>query len=275
MSPPLPPPVGLIAGEGPFPVLFAKMARRAGRRVVACAIVGAAPDEVEGAANRTFRVKLGKIGKILDHFRAEGVTDIVMCGRIRKEIFFKNPAIDVVGLKLLAKLKDMRTASILASCADFLDEQGFSVKPSVLFLGEYLATAGVMTRRKPDKREKEDIEFGVRMAQAMADLDVGQTVVVKNRIVVAAEAVEGTDETIDRAGRIAGDGCVVVKMNSPRRDLRFDVPTIGINTIRRMKTAGATVLAVQSGHSLLLEKEQLLEEANEAKISVVGADPRS
>lgn len=265
----------MIAGEGPFPVLFARMARQAGRRVVACAVVGAAVPEVEGAADKTYWVKLGKIGKILEHFRDEGINDLVMCGRIRKEIFFKNPAIDSVGLKLLAGLKDMRTASILSSCAEFLEKQGFSVKSSVTFLGEYLATAGVMTKRKPDKREREDIEFGVKMAQALADLDIGQTVVVKDRIVVAAEAVEGTDETIDRAGRIAGEGCVVVKTNSPRRDMRFDVPTVGLNTIERMKRAGASVLAVQAGQTLLLEKERLLANADSAKISVVGVEPRS
>lgn len=265
--------VGLIAGEGAFPVLFAREARAAGHRVIACAVVGAASAEVERAADQTYWVKLGKIGKILEHFRSEGVKEVVMCGRIRKEIFFKNPAIDTVGLKLLAKLKDLRTGGILSAAAKFLEDEGFEVRPSVLFLGEYLPKSGVLTKRKPDKREKEDIEFGVRMARALSELDIGQTVVVKDRIVVAAEAVEGTDETIDRAGRIAGPGCVVVKTNAPKRDLRFDVPTVGMATIRRMRDAGATVLAVQAGQTLLLDRDSLLSEANSAKISIVAVDP--
>ena len=269
---PDPRPIGLIAGEGEFPLLFCKMARKAGYRVAACAITGAAMPEMETAADKTYWVKLGKIGKILDHFRTEAVKEIVMCGRIRKEIFFKNPAIDVVGLKLLAKLKDLRTGEILSAASDFLEEHGFFVRPSVLFLGDYLPKAGVLTKRKPDKREREDIEFGVRMARATADLDIGQTVVVKDRIVVAAEAVEGTDETIERAGRIAGPGCVVVKMNAPKRDLRFDVPTVGVATIRRMRSAGASVLAVQAEKTLLLDRDSLLESADDSKISVVGVE---
>lgn len=264
--------VGVIAGEGEFPLLFARMARAAGKRVVACAIENAAPAGIEREADKTYWVKLGKIGKILDHFRSEGVKDIVMCGRIRKEIFFKHPAIDTVGLKLLARLKDLRTAGILAAAAGFLEEQGFAVRPSILYLGEYVPAAGVLTKRKPDKRERADIDFGFRMACALADLDIGQTVVVKDRIVVAAEAVEGTDETIDRAGRIAGPGCVVVKTNSPRRDLRFDVPTVGVATVRRMRDAGASVLAVQAGQTLMLEKGALIQEANAAGLSVVAVE---
>ena len=265
--------VGLIAGEGDFPLLFAKMARRQGHTVVACAIEGAAKPEIEQAADKIYWVKLGKIGRLMDHFRSEKIRDVVMCGRIRKEIFFKHPAIDAVGLKLLAKLKDLRTGEILASASKFLEEEGFLVQPSVLFLKDYLPNPGVLTKRKPDKRERADIEFGVRMARRLADLDIGQTVVVKDRIVVAAEAVEGTDETIDRAGRIAGLGCVVVKMNAPGRDMRFDVPTVGLATIRRMASAGATVLAVQSGQTLLLEKDELISEAEAEKISVVAVTP--
>lgn len=265
--------VGVIAGEGDFPFLFCKMAKLAGRRVVACAIEGACREGIDREADKTYWVKLGKIGKLLDHFRSEGVKDIVMCGRIRKEIFFKRPAIDVVGLKLLARLKDLRTGGILACAADFLEDEGFSVRPSVLFLGDYLPREGVLTKRKPDKREREDIDFGIRMARGIAILDIGQTVVVKDKIVVAAEAVEGTDETIDRAGRIAGPGCVVVKANAPKRDLRFDVPTVGMATIGRMKSAGASVLAVQAGATLLLDKEKLLADADAEKISVVAVEP--
>lgn len=264
--------VGLIAGEGQFPILFARMARKEGYRVVACAVEGAALKEMDNAADKTFWVKLGKIGKLLGHFRDEGVRDLVMCGRIRKEIFFKNPAIDTVGLKLLAKLKDWRTGEILASAAKFLEGEGFTVRSSVMFLGDYVPKAGVLTKRKPDKREKQDIEFGTKMALALADLDIGQAVVVKERIVVAAEAVEGTDDTIDRAGRIAGPGCVVVKMNAPKHDLKFDVPTVGIQTVRRMKAAGASVLAVQAGKTLLLEKDDLIQEADAAGISIVAVD---
>jgi len=265
--------VGLIAGEGGFPVLFAQAARRSGCRVVACAIVGAAPAEIESSADKTYWVKLGKIGTLLEHFRTEGIKDVVMCGRIRKEIFFKNPAIDWVGMKLLSHLNDFRTGRILSAAANFLEEQGFSVRSSVLFLGDLLPVAGVLTRRTPNDREQADIDFGVRMARALSDLDIGQSVVVKDRIVVAAEAVEGTDETIERGGRIAGAGTVVVKMNAPGRDLRFDVPTVGVATIRRMRSVGSTVLAVHAGQTLLLEKDALLAEAEDAGISVVAVDP--
>ena len=263
-------PVGLIAGEGSFPLLFARAARRSGRRVVACAIENAAPAEIETAADRTYWVGLGKIGRILEHFRSEGVKELVMCGRIRKEIFFKHPSIDLVGLRLLGRLGDMRTGGILNAAADFLESEWFSVRSSVTFLGDHLPTAGVLTRRTPDDREESDVEFGIRMAQSIAALDVGQTVVVKNRMVVAVEAVEGTNETIERGGRIAGAGCVVVKTNAPGRDLRFDVPTVGLATIHRMRDSGATVLAVQAGQTLLLEKDEMLAESDAAGISVVG-----
>ncbi|MBI4178061.1 UDP-2,3-diacylglucosamine diphosphatase LpxI [bacterium] len=263
-------PVGLIAGEGDFPVRFAAAARKKGHDVVACAVLGAASKEIESAATKTHWIKLGKIGKILGHFRDENVRDVVMCGRIRKEIFFKHPAIDVVGLKLLAALKDQRTGSILSAAADFLEREGFTVRSSVWALDEDIPAEGILTRRKPDRRERADVEFGVRMARALADLDIGQTVVVKDRIVVAAEAVEGTDETIERAGRIAGPGCVIVKMNAPGRDLRFDVPTIGPETLRRMSDAKASVLAVQAGQTLLLDKEKLINTANLSKISVIA-----
>jgi DUF1009 family protein len=263
-------PLGLIAGNGRFPFLVAAGARRKGRRVVAVAIKEEAAPDLEKEVDELHWVSLGQLGKCIDALKKAGASEAVMAGQVQHRRIFSGIIPDLKLLSLLARLAVKNTDSLIGGVADILESDGIRLLPSTLFIEDQLSDAGAMTRRAPSKDEAADIEYGRRIASTLTALDLGQTVVVKNGAAVALEAMEGTDETIRRAAKIAGSGIVVVKLAKPNQDLRFDVPVVGLRTLETLAEAGAGVLAVEAGKTLLFDKPEFLAEANRRRIAVVG-----
>ena len=265
-----PGPLGLIAGNGRFPFLVADAARRQGRRVVAVAIREETSPDLESCVDAMQWVSLGQLGRALDALKKEGVTEAVMAGQVKHKQIFAGIVPDLKMMALLARLALKNTDSLIGAVAEFLAGEGIQLLPSTALLADQMAGPGPMTRRTPTRDERADIAYGRKIALALAGLDLGQTVVVKDRAAVALEAMEGTDEVIRRAGRIAGGGTTVVKVAKPRQDMRFDVPVVGLGTVDVMREAGAAVLALDAGSTLLLEKERVLAAAEAAGIAVWG-----
>jgi hypothetical protein len=216
-----------------------------------------------------FWIKVGQLGKLIRIFQEQGVRDVLMAGGIRKTRLFSGLP-DLRAAALLARMLYKKDDSILRAVAAELESEGITVRESTLYLDNLLAPAGVLTRRKPSKDEQKDIAFGWEMAKEIGRLDIGQTVVIKDRAVLAVEAIEGTDEAILRGGRLCGRDAVVVKICKPQQDLRFDLPAIGMQTIRTMKEVKAGCLAVEAGKAIIFDRESVIAEADEAGMSIVG-----
>jgi len=268
--------LGLIAGNGRFPFLILDAARAEGHRVAIAAITGEADPAIEAAAAvgpvpaSVHWLALGQLGGLLKMFKAEGVSRAVMAGQVKHASIFSGLMPDLTAMSVLTRLRSRNTDALIAAVAEVMREHGVELIDSTALLTPLLPTAGVMSRRAPRHGERQDLEFGYRMADALAGLDIGQTVVIKDQAVVAVEAMEGTDATIARAGRLAGGGCAVVKVAKPVQDMRFDVPVIGVPTIEAMHEAGATVLSVDEGQALMFDRAQLLARADALGIAVVG-----
>lgn len=263
--------LGLIAGKGELPVAVAGEAKAQGYRVVAVALEPIADESLSSYVDDMERVNVGKLGKIIDALKEFGVKEAVMAGKVSKTLLYKsNITPDLRAVKFLFSLKDRKDDSILLALAKELEEEGITLLDITLFSKDLLMPDGVLTKSRPNDEEWKDIEFGWKIAKEMGRLDIGQTVVVKSQAVMAVEAIEGTDEAIERGGRLAGKGAVVVKVSKPNQDMRFDVPTVGLKTLESMIEVGARVLAVESGKSLLMNKAEFILQAKKAGISVVG-----
>lgn len=266
-------PLGLIAGNGRFPLLAAAGARRAGRRVVALAIREEAAPELEAEVDEIHWLSLGQLGKAIELMHRAGVSEAIMAGQVKHRQIFSGIVPDLKLMGLLARLALKNTDSLIGAVADALAREGITLLPSTAFLADELAQPGAMTRRRPTREESRDVEYGERVARVLAGMDLGQTAVVKDRAAVALEAMEGTDEVIRRAGRIAGPGTTVVKVSKPRQDMRFDVPVAGPGTLEAMREAGARVLALDAGRTLLIDRREFLARADDAGIAVLGLVP--
>jgi DUF1009 family protein len=267
--------IGLIAGNGDFPFLVLDAARRLGHQVTIVAIEEEASRKLDEAAGRApaaaiHWLSIGQLGRCIDVLRSAGVTQAVMAGQVKHAKIFSGIVPDRLLLSVLLKLGARNTDSLIAGIADVLRDRGIQLLDSTAFLEPLLAKAGTLTRRVPGPEEVADFEFGYRMADAIAGLDIGQTIAVKDRAVVAVEAMEGTDEVIARAGRVAGPGVRIVKVAKPRQDMRFDVPVVGLATVAAMRAAGASALSLDAGKALLLDGDAFVHAADEAGIAVVG-----
>jgi len=267
--------IGLIAGNGRFPFLALGAARSLGHEVTVVAIHEEADAALETAAaaapGTDFHwVSLGQLGRCIAILKDAGVSRALMAGQVKHAKLFGGVLPDLTLLSVLSKLRTRNTDALISAVADVLEENGIELVNSTSFLEPLLAAAGVLTRRAPTADEAANLTFGYTMADTVAKLDIGQTIVVKDRAVVAVEAMEGTDEVIARAGRLAGPGTCVVKVAKPQQDMRFDVPVVGIATIRAMQEAGSTALSVDAGLTLVLDGAALFQTADEAGIVVVG-----
>ncbi len=251
---------GLIAGNGRFPFLVLEGARDRGVEVVVAAIKEETAPEIERAAARVEWVGVGQLGRLIKFFKREQVTHAIMAGQVKHhQIFRLNALPDLRMVRLLAGLAAKNTDSLIGAVADELAREGITLVDSTLFLESFLAREGVMTRRAPTKDELADIEYGMGVAREVARIDLGQTIAVKDRAVVAIEAMEGTDAVISRAGQITrGRPFVVIKVAKPDQDMRFDVPVIGVPTIENMKQAGATALSVTARKTLIFDRAELV-----------------
>lgn len=266
--------LGLIAGNGRFPFLVLDAARGAGHDVTVIALREEAFPELAERAARPPAVPLhwvsiGQLGECIGLLREAGVTQAVMAGQVKHtKLFDIHPdrALEAV----LARLATNSTDSLISGVADALRDEGISLIDSTALLMPLMAGEGALTRRPPDPDEHRDFEFGYRIADAIAGLDVGQTIVVKRAAVVAVEAMEGTDAVIARAGQLAGPGGRVIKVAKPNQDMRFDVPVVGVSTIAAMATAGATALSVDAGRTLMIDGEAIVRAADAAGVTIVG-----
>jgi len=270
--------IGLIAGNGRFPFLALQGARSLGHDVTVVAVKEEAFPELEHAAREAGAdlhwVSLGHLGKCIKVLKEAGARQAVMAGQVKHAKIFSGIMPDLTLLSVLTKLKARNTDALISAVADVMREEGIELLDSTTFLQPLLAKPGTLTDRMPNEQEHEDFVFGYRMADAIAALDIGQTIAVKHKAVVAVEAMEGTDEVIGRAGYLAGPGVRVVKVAKPKQDMRFDVPVIGIATIQAMRTAGASALSVDAERTLILDGEHVFKSANEGGIAIVGR-PRS
>jgi UDP-2,3-diacylglucosamine hydrolase len=265
---------GLIAGNGDFPFLVLEGARSRGIEMAVIAIREEASPALERAAKRFHWISLGELGRGIDLLHQEGVKHAVMAGQVKHNKIFSSIRPDWRMAKLLFSLPSKNTDSLIGAVARVLQDEGIELVDSTKFLGTLLPAEGVLTRRAPDAAEAADIDYGRRIAAQIAGLDLGQTVVVRDRACVAIEAMEGTDETIERAARIAGgQRLVVVKVSKPRQDMRFDVPVIGPQTIEVMRRANVTALAIDAGRTLLFDREGLLRAADEGGIAIQAFAP--
>ncbi len=266
--------LGLIAGNGRFPFLVLEAARGLGHDVTVVAVAEEADAGLEAAASgpppsAVHRVALGHLGRCLDVLQAAGVTQAVMAGQVKHtKIFSVVPDFTFMGV--LMKLRSRNTDAIIGAVADVMRERGIELIDSTTLLRPLLAHHGVMTARAPNEAESGSLAFGYQVADAIAALDVGQTIAVKDRAVVAVEAMEGTDAAIARAGLLAGAGVVIVKVAKPKQDMRFDVPVVGLPTIEAMARSGATVLSLDAGKALMFDKAQMIAAADAKGIAIVG-----
>lgn len=266
--------IGIIAGGGQFPLLFVEAARKAGRTVMVVAHKGETAPEVAEAADGVCWVKLGQLGKVIKFFKNNKVDEAVFLGSITKTQIFRDVLPDLKGLSLWNKIDSKQDDAILRAVAGALEQEGIAVRESTLYLQHLLFPQGILTKARPTREQIVDIEFGWKNARAIGQLDIGQCVVVRNRSVLAVEAIEGTDATIRRGGLLAKEKAVVVKVRKPGQDFRFDLPATGLATIATLRSVRGSVLAVEAGQSLLFDREEMIAEANAAGIVVVGVTER-
>ncbi len=260
---------GLIAGNGRFPFLVLEAARSQGIEMSVIALREEAAPELEAIAKRLHWVSLGELSRALELLHQEGVTRAVMAGQVKHTKIFSSIRPDWKLAKLIFSLPRKNTDSLIGAVARVLAEEGIQLVDSTTFLKPLLPDPGVLTRRAPDARESADIAYGREIARHVAGLDLGQTVVISDRACVAVEAMEGTDETIERAARLAsGKPLVVVKVAKPRQDMRFDVPVVGLRTVEVMRRSQATALAIDACRTLLFDRARLIEAADEAGIAL-------
>lgn len=263
--------IGIIAGNGRFPLLAAGQAIKEGYKVIVCGIEKEADPSLESIASAFLWVKIGQLKKMKSFFRDQGVSEAIMAGKIEKvRLFQENVSPDLDMVKVLMKVRDFKDDSLLGAIAGYLTEAGIVLQDSTRFSKNDMPPEGVLGKKKPSAEIAEDIQFGYDMAKSIAGLDIGQTVIVKKKAVLAVEAIEGTDAAIKRGAELGREGIVVVKVSKPAQDMRFDVPAVGLRTMSELVAAKAKAFAFEAGKTLFLEKEKVIEEANRHGIVLIG-----
>jgi DUF1009 family protein len=264
--------IGIIAGNGVFPIQILEKAKQKKYRVVVAGILQEASPALKDKSDAFEWIKIGQLKKLKDFFKKHQASNVVMAGKIEKvRLFQGNVQPDFEMLKVLMKLKDYKDDSLLGAIADYLESQKIHLLDSTAFIKDEMPGKGVFGKIKPSKEILDDISFGFTMAKAIAGLDIGQTVVVKKRAVMAVEAIEGTDLAIQRGAELGNEGIVVVKVSKPNQDMRFDVPAIGLETMRNLIRVKASAIAFEAHKTIFFDRERVLQEADEHKIVVYGA----
>ena len=262
---------GMIAGNGRFPLLALESARQLGLDVTVIAIQEEAARELELTASRIHWISLGQLSKLIEICKQEGIGDVMMCGQVKHAKIFSSIRPDWRLVKLLASLPSKNTDGLIMGVVKVLADEGIQLRDSTFLLKPLLAAEGVLTARKPDKEELSDIQYGARVANALAGFDVGQSAAICERACVALEAMEGTDAMLRRAASLAnGRRLTLVKAARRREHLLFDVPVVGLSTIPVMRETNTSTLAIEAGRTLMLDKNQMLEAANDAGIAIIG-----
>ncbi len=259
--------IGIIAGYGEFPLICIDELKAAGYSVKVCAIEEEADKSLAGRTGSIIYISVGQLGKLVNFFKSEGVSEVIMAGKVRKTLMFKKIKPDIKAITLFLSLKDKKDDTILNAICNFLEKENITIVPQTQYISSVFLTKGVPSKRKPAKKEMEDIEFGKNAARLIAGADIGQTAVIKDNSVMALEAIEGTDEAIIRGGKLANGGAVVVKVNKPNQDLRFDVPAVGQDTLDALIAVNASCIAFES-NTIVLRKEEFIKKADQANIAV-------
>jgi len=262
--------IGLIAGGGQFPLMIAAAAKKRNLRVVAVAHTGETDPSLSDNIDEIAWIKLGQLGQLIKVFRKNGVRKALMAGSINKRRIFDNIRPDMKGISLMSKLAVFHDDDILGAVAKELAKEGIEIISSTTYLPELLTPPKCFTKKRPNKAEKEDIDFGWKVAKELGRLDIGQCVVVRKKTVLALEAIDGTNETILRGGRIAKEKAVVIKVSKPQQDLRFDVPSVGLETLKVMSQVKASVLALEAGKTLMFDEPEMIAYANNVGISIIA-----
>lgn len=266
--------LGIIAGNGNFPFLVLDAAKSLGHQITIIALKEEASKDIDAvgakAGAAVHWISIGQLGTFLQILKDNDIKTAVMAGQVKHIKIFGGFVPDMTAMSLLGKLKGMNTDALIGAVADLMRERGVELINSAAFLEPLLAGSGQLSDRMPSEPERKDLDFGYRMADTIAGLDIGQTIAVKHQAVVAVEAMEGTDETIARAGHLAGDGVSIIKVAKPNQDMRFDVPIVGLATIQAMRRAGATCLSLDAGRTLIFDREAFFASANDAGIAIVG-----
>ncbi len=264
--------LGLLAGIGHLPVDVAQSAKKLGYKVVAIAVVADTDPELPENADVFYTINVGKVGKILQTLKQHDVKNVTMIGKVTKEVLYKNGVMipDLTTIRVLASLPDRKDDTIMNAIVKLIEDKGMHVMDQTVLIQSLLPEPGVLTKRKPTEQEWEDMRFGFRMAKELGRLDIGQTVVVKNRAVMALEAIEGTDACILRGGFLGKGGVVVAKTAKPAQDNRFDMPSVGTTTLTSMIHAGATGIVIEAGRTLLVDRKRTLAMAEEKGITIVS-----
>ena len=263
--------IGVIAGNGQFPFLVLDSARKQNVDVVVAAIKEEAAPEIESSGYPVHWLRLGELGKLIRIFRKAGVSKAIMAGQVKHVQIFSAGIPDLTMIKMLAGLKQKNTDSLIGGAAHVLEENGIRLLDSSILVGPHLAAPGRLTRRDLSKSEQADVDYGRPIAREIAGMDIGQTIVVRNRAVVAVEAMEGTDAAMLRAGELAyKKDLTVVKVSKPQQDMRFDIPVIGISTVDNMIVCGATALVIDAGRTLVFDREAVRQKADKHGIAIVA-----
>lgn len=270
--------LALIAGMGDLPKAVISEAKEMGYKVAAIALQPPADESLKPIADEFHKVSIGRFGGLMALLQKLSITDLVFAGKVPKALLYKNKSHiipDIKAVKMLFSLRNRADDTIMKAIAREIEKLGIKIHNTTDFTKELLVPEGVLTRRKPSKKELSDIEFGWDIAKKIGQMDIGQTVVVKDMAVMAVEAIEGTDETITRGGELSKKDAVVIKVSKPRQDMRFDVPVAGIDTLRTMKKARAKVLALEAGKCIIINMKKFISKANEYGIVVVGTSNRN
>ncbi len=261
--------IGLIAGEGEFPIILARSLKSKNYQVIAVCFSGNQKENLKKIASEVFKISIGQFGKLIKIFKEKDIKELIFLGKIDKSHALKVGIPDFKALTLWRRLKNREDNSILKSIIEELEKEGFIIRGPSEFLQEYLTTEGVFTKRTPTSEEWEDIEYGFKIAKEIGSLDIGQCVVVKNKMTVAVEAMEGTDATILRAGKLRKN-TVVIKVAKPIQDLRMDLPVVGVKTVETLIKAGTKVLVLEAGRTFFLQREEAIRLADKNNISIIG-----
>ncbi|KPK02923.1 MAG: hypothetical protein AMK71_00650 [Nitrospira bacterium SG8_35_4] len=265
--------LGIIAGMGDLPVAVAQEAKKAGYTVIGVALQPPADDSLKSVADDFHTISIGRFGGLINLLKKLSVKEAVMAGKVPKSLLYENKKDiipDLKAVKLLFSLMNRSDDTIMTAVVHELEKNGVTIHDTTKFTKNLLAPEGVLTSNKPSKEQYEDIEFGWSIAKKIGGLDIGQTIVVKNKSVMAVEAIEGTDQAIQRGGLLAGKNAVVIKVSKPEQDMRFDVPAVGADTLASMTGTEARVLALEAGKCIIIDRESFIRKADNAGIVVVG-----
>lgn len=261
--------IGLIAGAGEIPIYFARKASKNGVRLVSIGFTDDIHSQLAPFAEKSYSIGIGKTSKIFNTLKDENIEEVLILGKVDKSVIFRLQMFDMRTLKFLKNLKNKEDKTLMLGVIDEMEKEGFQVLDQREFLREIFPSQGTLSRRRPSKNEMEDIEFGLPIAKKMADMEIGQTVVVYNKTVIAVEAIEGTDRAIERGCALAKGKAVVVKVSRTDQDYRFDSPGIGPKTIEGLAMGGASVLALEAERVMVVDQARLVEMADQAGLSVI------